>query len=238
MKGKSMNEILLIVSLIVFNLLVLIWYKLFGLKGLYCFSVFAVIAANIEVMILIEAFGMEQTLGNVLFATTFLITDIVSETEGKEESNRIVNTGILVSVMFALITNFWKFFTPSNNDFAMAGISIVFSNTPRVIFASLVVFAIVQKFDVWLYHKWWSFTEKKFNDKKKYLYIRNNGSTLISQFLNAVLFNLFAFYGIHDMQTILSIIITSYLIYIVTSLADTPIVYLARKIHDKKAASN
>ena len=46
-------------------------------------TVFATITANIEVLLLIDAFGMEMTLGNILFAMTFLITDILSERKEK-----------------------------------------------------------------------------------------------------------------------------------------------------------
>ena len=81
------NEILLIGSLILLFGGVLLFYYLFGTTGLYCWTVFATIAANIEVLILVEAFGMEQTLGNVMFASTFLVTDILSEVAGKKEAN-------------------------------------------------------------------------------------------------------------------------------------------------------
>ena len=70
-----MNEILLIVSLLVIYGCVLLAYRLFGIHGLYCFTAIATISANIEVLILVDAFGMEQTLGNILFASTFLVTD-------------------------------------------------------------------------------------------------------------------------------------------------------------------
>lgn len=92
-------------------------------------------------------------------------------------------------------------------------------------------------FDVWLYHRWWAFTEKKYGDRRKYLWLRNNGSTLISQILNTILFTLFAFYGTYDGKTLLSIFTSSYVIYIFTSLLDTPALYLARQIHDKKMSS-
>ena len=78
------NELLLIGSLIIIYGTVLISYKLFGKTGLYAMTVIATILANIEVLIMIEGFGMEQTLGNVMFASTYLITDILSENEGKE----------------------------------------------------------------------------------------------------------------------------------------------------------
>ena len=81
-----MNEILLVLSLLVIYGSVLLVYRLFGKSGLYCFTAIATITANIEVLILVDAFGMEQTLGNILFASTFLVTDIISEVDGKKGS--------------------------------------------------------------------------------------------------------------------------------------------------------
>ena len=78
------NELLILLSLVVLYGSVLLWMKLFGKQGLYGWTVIATIAANIEVLILVDAFGMEQTLGNVLFASTFLVTDILSESYGKK----------------------------------------------------------------------------------------------------------------------------------------------------------
>ena len=79
-----MNEILLVLSLLVIYGSVLLVYRLFGKSGLYCFTAIATITANIEVLIMVDAFGMEQTLGNILFASTFLVTDIISEVDGKK----------------------------------------------------------------------------------------------------------------------------------------------------------
>lgn len=228
------NELLLIGSVIFIFGATLLAYKFFGKTGLYCVSVIATVLANIEVAILINAFGMEQTLGNVLFAATFLTTDILSECEGKKEANKAVWLGVFSSLFFLLLSQSWRIYVPSENDFIHDSIKTVFSNTPRMIIASLVVYAISQLFDVWLYHKWWAFTEKKFGDKRKFLWLRNNGSTLISQILNTALFTLFAFWGTYDAKTIVSIFLSSYVIYVFTSLLDTPCVYLARKIHENK----
>lgn len=228
------NELLLIGSVIFIFGATLLAYKFFGKTGLYCVSAIATVLANIEVAILINAFGMEQTLGNVLFASTFLVTDILSECEGKKEANKAVWLGVFSSLFFLLLSQSWQIFVPSENDFIHDSIKTVFSNTPRMIIASLVVYAISQLFDVWLYHNWWAFTEKKFGDKRKFLWLRNNGSTLISQILNTALFTLFAFWGTYDAKTIVSIFLSSYVIYVFTSLLDTPCVYLARKIHENK----
>ncbi len=229
------NELLLIGSLIFIFSMALAAYGLFGKTGLYCLSAIATILANIEALILINAFGMEQTLGNILFAVTFLITDILSECEGKKAANKAVLVSMFASVFFLLLSQSWLLYTPNENDWAMGSIKAVFSNTPRMLLASFVVYAASQLFDVWLYHKWWAFTEKKTGDKRKFLWLRNNGSTLVSQILNTLLFTLFAFWGTYDGPTLLSIFLSSYVIYIFTSLLDTPIVYLARRMHERKA---
>lgn len=231
------NELLLIGSVVFIFGATLLAYRLFGKNGLFCISAIATILANIEAIILINAFGMEQTLGNVLFAATFLVTDILSECEGKKEANKAVYLGVFSSMFFLLLSQSWIKYIPSQNDLVHDSVCTVFANTPRLIIASLAVYAISQLFDVWLYHKWWEFTEKKFGNKRRFLWLRNNGSTLISQILNTSLFTLFAFWGTYDAKTLFSIFLSSYVIYVFTSIIDTPAVYIARKIHDKKQQS-
>ena len=135
-----------------------------------------------------------------------------------------------------LVSQSWLMYVPSVNDWATPYMQAIFSNTPRLMLASLAVYAIVQVFDVWLYHKWWEFTQRRSGDRRAFLWVRNNGSTLISQLLNAILYTLFAFYGRYDLPTLVSIVLSSYVIFIFTSLLDTPIVYWARLIHEKRQA--
>ena len=228
------NELLLLASVFFIFGFALLGYRLFGKTGLYCISAAATILANIEVVILIHAFGMDQTLGNVLFAVTFLITDILSECEGRKAANLAVWTGIFSSLFFLALSQSWLLYIPAAEDTMAPAIHAVFSTTPRVIGASLTVYAVSQFFDVWLYHKWWDFTQKRFGDRRRFLWLRNNGSTLISQIVNTLLFTLLAFWGTYDAGTVWSIFASSYLIFIFTSLMDTPFVYWARYISDKK----
>ena len=95
---------------------------------------------------------------------------------------------------------------------------------------SLVVYAICQRFDVWAYHKWWALTNRLCGDEKRFLWLRNNGSTLISQILNSLLFTFGAFWGMYEIPTLFSIFLSSYVVFIFTSLLDTPAVYIARKM--------
>ncbi|MCQ5129094.1 queuosine precursor transporter [Butyricicoccus faecihominis] len=229
------NELLLAAAVVVIFGSVLLWYRLFGDTGLMAFTVFATITANIEVLILVDAYGMEMTLGNILFASTFLVTDILSEVSGKKAAERAVRLGILTSALFIVVSQSWLLYRPAPSDWVSPAMREVFSNTPRMMIASLAVYAIAQVFDVWLYHKWWALTERLSGDRRRFLWLRNNGSTLISQLLNAILFTLFAFYGTYDGKTLVSVVLSSYVIFIVTSLLDTPVVYLARRIAEKRA---
>lgn len=231
------NELILILSLILTFSAILTVFTLFQEQGLFLWTIIATIAANIEVLIVIDAFGMEMTLGNILFASTFLVTDILSELYGKKEAKKAVWLGIATSVIFILISQSWMLYTPNENDFAMPGMKTIFSNTPRLMLVGIAVYVIVQLFDVWLYHKWWSFTTRKSGDSKKFLWMRNNGSTMISQLLNTILFTWGAFFGVYKTGTLISIAISSYVIFIITSMADTPFVYLARYIYSKKNRS-
>ncbi len=232
------NELLLIGSLIVIFGAALFAYRVFGKAGLYAVTAIATITANIECLIMVNAFGMEQTLGNVFFAVTFLVTDILSENEGKKEASKAVGIGIFTSVFFILMTQSWMLYVPADSDWVMPSIRGVFTNTPRMMISSLVVYAISQIVDVQLYHLWWKFTEKRFGSKRRFLWLRNNGSTLISQILNTALFTLFAFWGTYDIPTLFSIMLSSYIIFVITSLCDTPAVYLARRIKEKKDKKN
>lgn len=225
-----MNEWVLAGSLPLMFGAVLLAYRLFGKTGLYIMTVITTILANIEVLILVDAFGMTQTLGNVTFAATYLITDILSENEGKESAARAVWLGVFTCVVMLAFTQYWLLYAPAATDWAAPHIHAIFSTTPRLLLASFLGYAVSQRFDVWLYHRWWALTQKRTGDGKKLLWLRNNGSTLISQILNTVIFNLTAFAGRYDTPTLISITVSGYVIYIFTSLLDTPFAYLARRM--------
>lgn len=223
-----MNELLLIGSLIVIYGAVIVAYRLFGRSGMYAMTVIATVLANIEVLMLVDAFGMQQTLGNVMFASTYLVTDILSENERKRSAARAVWLGVFTSVAMLVFTQYWLLYSPAAEDWASGHVSAIFSTTPRMLLASFLGYVVSQRFDVWLYHKWWDFTTKKFGDTNRFLWLRNNCSTLVSQLINTVIFTLVGFAGWYNTKTLISIMLSSYVIYIFTSLLDTPCVYIAR----------
>ena len=147
------NEILIACSIPVFFGFLIFLFRVFGQTGIYAWLVLEAIAANIEVLILVNAFGMEQTLGNVLFASSFLATDILSEIYGKKEASKAVWVGITSLIIFVVISVSWQFFTVSENDFCSKSIREVFAVTPRIMAASLLGYLVSELYDVWVYHK-------------------------------------------------------------------------------------
>ena len=228
------NELVLLLSVFAFFGGLVAFFRLFGKNGIFAWTVICTIAANIEVMILVHAFGMDTTLGNVIFASSFLATDIMSEIYGKREAGRCVMIGIAANIAFIAISQSWFLYVPAQDDFMSEPIRKVFSNTPRVMLASLAAYAICELYDVWAYHWLWRITEKRCGNRRAFLWLRNNGSTLVSQLINVVAFNLLAFSGVFPARTIVEILIFGYLNFIATSLLDTPFLYLARHIADKR----
>lgn len=232
------NEIVLAVSLFCLYSAVVLFYRFFGKTGLYIWTAIAAVSANIEALILVDAFGLEQTLGNILFASTFLVTDILSETEGRRYAGKAVKIGIAVNIAFLLISQSWFLYEPSVSDWASPAIREIFSHTPRLMIASLGVYAIVQAFDVFAYHAIWKHTSKLFGSSRKGLWIRNNGATLLSQLMNTVLFTFCAFWGTYSLSTLLNICASSYVVFIATSILDTPVVYIARRLKERGKISS
>ena len=212
----------------------MLFLKLFGKGGLFAWIGICTVFANIEVTLVVNAFGMDQTLGNTLFAATFLGTDILSEIYGKKEATKGVLAGIFTSLTFILLSFLWVHYIPAESDWASDFVHGLFSNTPRMLLSSLIAYAVSEAVDVFLYHAWWNLTEKKSGSHTKFLWFRNNFSTLISQFINIVIFNFGAFLGIYTFKELVAITGACYVIYIATSLLDTPFVYIARKIAPKE----
>lgn len=215
--------------LLVNFLLIILAYKLFGKWGLIMWIPVSVIAANIQVIQTVKLFGLAATLGNIVYATSFLITDILSENYGRQEAKKAVWLGFYSLIALTLIMNLALYFTPLEGDKFSAvthdALSTIFSIMPRIALASLLAYILSQHHDVWAFHFW----KKRFN-KENQLWIRNNLSTMVSQLIDSVVFVLVAFYGIFENRVLVEIFITTYLLKWIVAVADTPFVYWGRQI--------
>jgi len=218
------NEILWIGLLFVSLFSVILAYKLFGKTGLYIWTAVAVILANIQVLKLIQVFGMTTALGNVIYASLFLSTDILNENHTKKDAQKAVWIGFFVLIATTIIMQITLQFIPAEEDFISEHLYQIFSFFPRIALASLVAYIISQSHDVWF------FAKLKKKDKTRRLWLRNNLSTITSQLLDNTIFTLIAFVGLYSWESIVEIFLTALIMKTIVAACDTPFLYLARKI--------
>ena len=226
------NELLWLAMLLANFFLIILAYKLFGKWGLIMWIPISVIVANVQVIQTIELFGLAATLGNIVYASSFLVTDILSENYGKKDAQKAVWIGFFSLLAMTLLMNLALAFKPlAGDDFAMVShdaLSTIFGLMPRIAIASLLAYLLSQRHDVWAYHFW----KKRFK-KDSQIWIRNNLSTMISQLIDSSVFVLIAFYGVFETPVLIEIFVTTYLLKWVVAAADTPFVYWAKKIFKK-----
>ncbi|QOT00164.1 queuosine precursor transporter [Brevibacterium sp. JNUCC-42] len=205
-------------------LLFLLCYRFFGKVGLYAWIGFATVLANIQVVKVVDLFGFAMTLGNTMYATTYLCSDLLNEKYGQEQAKKAVWFGFFTLIATTIIMQMALNFVPHPDAVEQQGaLALIFGLMPRLAIASLTSYVISQFLDVRIY----TFL-KKVCPKRNQLWIRNNGSTLISQLVDTVIFCSIAFLGFLPMDMWFDILITTYLIKFVVSAASTPILYIAR----------
>lgn len=208
--------------IVTFSLVVLI-EKLFKKEGLYVWLSIATILANLTVCKMIDVFSFTTSLGNVLFASTFLATDIMSEKYSKKDAKRGVYISIFSGITFIIITQLTLLFIPSSDDVVNDAMKTLFGISIRTISASMIMFFISNMSDIYLYNK----LKEKLPDK---MWLRNNVSTITCNCIENYFFNTLAFIGIFPMSVIISIATTTTIIEMVIALCDTPFLYLSKKI--------
>lgn len=218
-----MNELLWLLMLALNFAAILVVYRLFGRVGLFVWIPIATITANLQVLKTIELFGLTATLGNIVYATTFLVTDILSENYGRKDAKRAVGIGFVSLVALVVLMNVALLFEPDASDFAQPHLSAIFTILPRITAASFVAYLVSQYHDVWAYQFW----RDRFPGERQ-IWIRNNLSTIVSQLIDSAIFSALAFVGVFPFTIVLEIALTTFLFKVIVAAADTPLVYLAR----------
>lgn len=219
-----MNNILLIVSIIGVFSIMLIVKKFLGKEGLIGWIGIASILANLILVKSVNILGISATLGNVLFASNFLATDILTENYGYLEAKKGVKFGIFSVLFFMIVTQISLLYIPNSSDVAQGSLELIFGFVPRISIASVLMFALSNFVDIRLYE----YLKEKTDGKK--MWLRNNLCTVICNGGENFLFYLIAFVGIIPIRTILSIALSATIIEIFIALCDTPFLYLSKKI--------
>lgn len=170
--------------------------------------------------------GIRVSVGIFFMPVLFLITDIIGDVLGKKEADRIVNISVLMLILLFAMTFLCISVRPDDGYSLDSQYKTIFGSSLRMTLASLISFIISQKADVMFFSFW------KKTTKGKHLWIRNNLSTICSQFLDTVIFEFTAFYKLTEQYTIgfvFSLILPYWIFKVILALLDTPLCYLGVK---------
>ena len=204
-------------------------YRLFGRDGLLGCIVLAILLANIQGPKLTIIFGLQTSLGVIFYSGIFFATDLLSEKYGRAEAGKAVLIGFAVSVIFVLMMSLALMFEPSDQpntaEFSLRiheSFQTILNFTPRFVFGSLLAYLISQSLDVWLFHK------IKERTRGRWLWLRNNGSTMLSQAVDTLIYSFVVWWGVVDLDTALQLGAVKYGFKLVIAAIDTPFIYWAR----------
>jgi queuosine precursor transporter len=182
----------------------------------------AIIAANLMGAKITTLFGISVSVAIFVFPLTFLVTDAIEEVFGKARAKQLMYSALIAQFIILLFVILAVKLPPATRFEYNEGYVQIFSNSIRIIIASLIAFFISQSHDIWAFGFWRKQT------KGKYLWLRNNLSTFVSQFVDTTLFMFIAFYQItprFDVPFIFSLIIPFWIFKIIFAAVDTPFVY-------------
>lgn len=219
------QEVLWLTTLVLDLTGTVILYRLFGKVGLQVAIAVAIILANLQGPKLTVIFGIETTLGVIFYSSIFFATDVLSENYGRAEANKAVRMGFAVSIIVLLMLSLSMLYQPSDRQFAHDihnAFATILNFTPRFVIGSLFAYIVSQSFDVWAFHRIKQYTGEK------WLWLRNNLSTMASQIVDTAIFSLVVWWGVVDLATALKLGAAKYVFKVIIAMIDTTFIYWAR----------
>lgn len=222
-----MNNLILFAEIVFVFGSLLLCYKLFSKTGVIAWVGLATVLANIITAKNAEVFGLSTAIGSVMFASTFLATDILTEYHSVRDAKTAACVGLFADVVLIVSTQIALLYVPSEFDYADGAMRTLFSLNLRISLASMVMYFIANIADVYM------FAKLKEKSKGKRLWLRNNASTILCNCAENFGFITLAFIGIYDWKTILTIAISTSIIEAIVAVCDTPFLYVAGMINKK-----
>ncbi len=170
-----------------------------------------------------DVYTFNISVGILPYPVTFLITDIVSEIYGKKRADQIVISGFIASlfvVVLILIADALPVY--ENSPITSDTFHQVFGLAAHAVFASMTAYLTAQFIDIRLFHFWKRLT------KGRHLWLRNNASTIVSQFVDSFLvIFLLCYFNAIEWSEFYYLVENSFLFKLLVALVDTPLFYLA-----------
>ncbi|MEM1202359.1 MAG: queuosine precursor transporter [Acidobacteriota bacterium] len=233
-------ELLWPVMLVVCFSAVLALHRLFGEAGLYAYVAVSVLGANVQVLKAVKfaVYPEPVALGTVMFASSYLATDILAEHYGSAAARKGVFLGFASYLIFTVVMLLTLGFAPltpeqAGDDMAWAvanhdHLAAIFMHSPALFAAGMIAYLTSQLHDVWLFGR----LKKAFAGR--WLWLRNNISTAVSALIDNTLFSILAWIVFAadplPFATVFWVyILGTYWLRLLVALLDTPFVYLARR---------
>ncbi len=209
------------------------------LVALYTFCILAAETMGGKTFPLANVFGYQLNASVAIFVLPliFSVNDVIVEVYGKERARSVVRSGLLMIVFLLGFTILATSLPPSTRFAASEGAyDTIFHQSSRISAASLTAFALAEFLDVFVFAK----LRQLFGKKK--LWLRNNLSNFISQFVDTTVFMTLAFYAFDksfdaNWVFLVSLILPYWLLKCSMSILETPLVYLGvRWLKTEKSA--
>lgn len=218
-----LNVVILIAEIVLTFGAVLLVDRFFKREGLMAWVVFASVTANIVTAKCADFFGITSALGTVMFASTYLATDILCEKYEAKDARKAVLMGLCGIVAFVIAAQAALLYAPSATDYADGSMRVLFGLNLRISIASAVMYAVANLADIWL------FNAIKKATRGKHTWLRNNVATIICNGGENFAFILLAFLGVYSFGECIAIAASTTLIEAVVALCDTPFLYIAKR---------
>lgn len=219
-----MNELIIIGEVIAIFGILLLCKRLFGKTGLIAWVALATVLANIITAKNVNIIGLSTAIGTVMFASTFLATDILAECYSVKDAKKAVRLGLFSNIILIVSTQIALLYSPSEFDYANDAMKTLFSLNLRISIASALMYYIANMADIYVFSRIKTATEGRM------LWLRNNVATILCNCLENFGFIGLAFAGIYDLSTIMTIAISTSIIEALVAVCDTPFLYAARRL--------
>lgn len=180
------------------------------------------ILANLFVLKQMPFFGFHITCSDVFAIGSILGLNLLREYFGKEAAAKALWSCFFLMIFFVAMAQFHLFYTPSPFDETQEAYQTLLAPSPRLLFASLFVFFVVQQIDLRL------FGYLKKGATRLPLMARNAISLTLSQFLDTVLFSFLGLWGL--VSSLWDIIAISFLVKLLIISCSTPLIALSKRI--------
>ncbi|MSO13850.1 queuosine precursor transporter [Candidatus Aquarickettsia rohweri] len=172
---------------------------------------------------------LDISVGVLLYPVTFLISDLLTEFYGKQKAKFVIQITVLTSLIVMLLL-FISIKLPAVSWSPLSDPE--FKKTFNVYglgsLASIIAIYIGQLTDIIIFSWLKSLTHSK------HLWLRNNVSTIIAQFIDtSTVLIILCFFNIIDWQYFYSVFISSLIFKIIAALLDTPFCYLGHYLIHK-----